>query len=277
MTKGISVRYLNKSFGRFKLQNINVEMPRGYVTAIIGNNGAGKTSLLKCITGSYVPDSGVIEFGVPKKYGRIGVVFDECPYPPTMKIEILSRTMNKIFDDWDNARFEELCRDYGIDRSSKVGALSRGMRMKLQIAVMLSHGTDYLILDEPTSGLDPEAREEFLGLLRDYVSDEERTLVISSHMTSDLEKIADQIVLMIDGKVILCQDRVSLLEEYGIVKVSNESAIDDGFIIGTSEGEFGITALIKDRKTFSESHPDLVVDDASLEDIVVYHMKGRRT
>ena len=277
MTTGISVRYLNKSFGKFKLQNINVEMPRGYVTAIIGNNGAGKTSLLKCITGSYVPDSGVVEFVVPKQYGRIGVVFDECPYPPTMKIDVLSRTMNKIFDDWDAIRFENLCKEYGIDMSSRVGTLSRGRRMSLQIAVMLSHGTDYLILDEPTSGLDPEAREEFLGLLRDYVSDEEHTVVISSHMTSDLEKIADQIVLMIDGKVVLCQDRVSLLEEYGILKVSSDCALDDGFLIGTSEGEFGKTALINDRKTFSEMHPDLAIDDASLEDIVVYYMKGRST
>ena len=90
MTKGISIRYLNKSFGGFKLQNINIEIPRGYVTAIIGNNGAGKTSLLKCITGSYIPDSGVVEYGVPKQYGRIGVVFDECPYPPTMRIDALS-------------------------------------------------------------------------------------------------------------------------------------------------------------------------------------------
>ncbi len=277
MTRGISVKFLNKSFGKFRLHNINVEIPRGYITAIIGNNGAGKTSLLKCITGSYVPDSGVIEFGVPKQYGRIGVVFDECPYPPMMKVDALSRTMNKIFDDWDAIRFENLCKKYGINMSSRVGTLSRGRRMSLQIAVMLSHVTDYLILDEPTSGLDPEAREEFLGLLRDYVSDEEHTVVISSHMTSDLEKIADEIVLMIDGKVMLCQDRVSLLEEYGILKVSCDCAIDDGFIIGTSEGEFGKTALIMNRKAFSESHPEMLIDDASLEDIVVYHMKGRRT
>ncbi len=252
MNQGISVKYLNKSFGGSGLKNVCAEMPRGYITAIIGNNGAGKTTLLKCITGSYIPDSGVVEFGIPKRYGRIGVVFDECPYPPTMRIDALSRTMNKIFDDWDSIRFGELCIDYGIDMSSRVGTLSRGMRMKLQIAVMLSHETDYLILDEPTSGLDPEAREEFLGILRDYVSDEEHTVVISSHMTSDLEKIADVIVLMIDGKVILCQDRVSLLEEYGIVKVGSGCTVDDGFIIGTSEGEFGTTALIKDRKTFSE-------------------------
>jgi ABC-2 type transport system ATP-binding protein len=277
MNKGISVRYLNKSFGRFRLQNISAEMPRGYVTAIIGNNGAGKTSLLKCITGSYVPDSGVVEFGIPKQYGRIGVVFDECPYPPTMKVDALSRTMGRIFDDWDPMRFGDLCKGYGIDMSSRVGTLSRGRRMRLQIAVMLSHGTDYLILDEPTSGLDPEAREEFLDLLRDYVSDEEHTVVISSHMTSDLEKIADTVVLMIDGKVVLCQDRVSLLEEYGIVKVGGDRPIEDGFVIGMSDGEFGTTALIKDRRTFSESHPDVVIDDASLEDIVVYHMKGRRT
>lgn len=277
MNQGISVKYLNKSFGGSGLKNVCAEMPRGYITAIIGNNGAGKTTLLKCITGSYVPDSGVVEFGIPKRYGRMGVVFDECPYPPAMRIDALSKTLSKIFDDWDVSRFDSLCAEYRIPKSSKVGALSRGARMKLQFAVMLSHATDYLILDEPTSGLDPEAREEFLGLLRDYVSDEEHTVVISSHMTSDLEKIADQIVLMIDGKVVFCKDRVSLLEEYGILKVSSDCAIDDGLIIGTSEGEFGKTALIKDRKKFSESHPDLVIDDASLEDIVVYHMKGRST
>ncbi|MBO4568537.1 MAG: ABC transporter ATP-binding protein [Candidatus Methanomethylophilaceae archaeon] len=275
MAQGISVRWLRKSFGRFKLDGVSAEMPRGYVTAVIGNNGAGKTSLLKCITGSYVPDSGVIEFGVPRRYGRMGVMFDECPYPPTMRVSALSKTMSRVFDDWDPDKFAKLCKAYGIDFSSKVGSLSRGRRMSLQAAVMLSHETDYLVLDEPTSGMDPEAREEFLEVLREYVSDDEHTVVISSHMTSDLEKIADQVVLMIDGKVVLCEDRISLMEDYGLVRAADSERIPKECMIGESEGGLGKAVMVKDRKRLSETIPDVEMYDASLEDIVVYHMRGR--
>ena len=274
MNQGISVKSLNKSFGGFGLKNICAEMPRGYITAIIGNNGAGKTTLLKCITGAYIPDSGVVEFGIQKQYGRIGVVFDECPYPPAMKVDALSKTMSKIFDDWGAVRFDSLCKGYRIPKSSKVGALSRGARMKLQFAVMLSHGTDYLILDEPTSGLDPEARDEFLDVLRQYVSDEEHTVVISSHRTSDLEKIADQIILMIDGKVIFCKDRISLIEEYGLVRNPDPGDLPEGHVVGTVKNDFGSTVLVKGRAKLSDEHLGLLIDDASLEDIVVYHMRG---
>lgn len=275
MAQGISVRWLRKSFGRFKLDGVAAEMPRGYVTAVIGSNGAGKTSLLKCITGSYVPDSGVIEFGIPRRYGRMGVMFDECPYPPTMRVSALSKTMSKVFDDWDPDEFARLCKGYGIEPSSKVGSLSRGRRMCLQAAVMFSHGTDYLVLDEPTSGMDPEAREEFLAVLRDYVSDDEHTVVISSHMTSDLEKIADQVVLMMDGRVVLCEDRISLMEDYGLVRAADSERVPEEFVIGSSEGGFGRTVLVKGRKRLSETIPDIEIGDASLEDIVVYHMRGR--
>jgi len=274
MNQGISVKYLNKSFGGPGIKNICAEMPRGYITAIIGNNGAGKTTLLKCITGSYIPDSGVVEFGIPKRYGRIGVVFDECPYPPAMRIDALSKTLSKIFDDWDASRFDSLCAEYRIPKSSKVGALSRGARMKLQFAVMLSHATDYLILDEPTSGLDPDARDGFLDVLRDYVSDEEHTVVISSHMTSDLEKIADQIILMIDGRIVFCKDRISLMEEYGLVRNADPNDLPEEHVVGIVENDFGSTALVKDRAKLSDERPDLLIDDASLEDIVIYHMRG---
>ena len=251
-------------------------MPRGYVTAVIGSNGAGKTSLLKCIAGSYVPDSGVIEFGIPRRYGRMGVMFDECPYPPTMRVSALSKTMSRVFDDWDPDGFARLCRGYGIEPSSKVGSLSRGRRMCLQAAVMLSHGTDYLVLDEPTSGMDPEAREEFLAVLRDYVSDDEHTVVISSHMTSDLEKIADQVVLMMDGRVVLCEDRVSLMEDYGLVRAADSGRVPEEFVVGASEGEYGRTVMVRDRKLLSETVPGIDIGDASLEDLVVYHMRGRK-
>jgi ABC-2 type transport system ATP-binding protein len=276
MAQGISVRWLKKSFVGFKLDGVSAEMPRGYVTAVIGNNGAGKTSLLKCITGSYVPDSGIIEFGIPRGYGRIGVMFDECPYPPTMRVSAISKTMSRVFDDWNPDKFGRLCKGYGIEPFSKVGSLSRGRRMSLQAAVMLSHDTDYLILDEPTSGMDPEAREEFLAVLRDYVSDDEHTVVMSSHMTSDLEKIADQVVLIIDGKVVLCKDRISLMEEYGLVRAADAERVPEEYVIGSSEGEFGKTVMVRGRRHLSETIPDINVDDASLEDIVIFHMRGRK-
>ena len=203
-------------------------------------------------------------------------MFDECPYPPTMRVSALSKTMSRVFDDWDSDEFARLCKGYGIEPFSKVGSLSRGRRMSLQAAVMLSHGTDYLVLDEPTSGMDPEAREKFLEVLRDYVSDDEHTVVISSHMTSDLEKIADQIILMIDGKVVLCQDRISLMEDYGLVRAADAGRIPKECIIGASDGGLGQIVMVKDRKRLSETIPDVEMYDASLEDIVVYHMRGRK-
>ena len=272
MANGISVDRLNKTFGGFHLKNVYAEMPRGFVTAVIGNNGAGKTTLLKCIAGSYVPDSGSVRFGIKRGYGRMGVMFDECPYPPATRVSALSKTMSRIFDDWDPDRFQKLCEENRIDMDSRAGTLSRGKRMMLQAAVMLSHGTDYLILDEPTSGMDPEAKERFYGMLREYVS-EDRTVVVASHMTSDLEKIADQVVLMIDGKVVICQDRASLAEEYGIVPLGNLEPPAE-FVVGAAKGEFGSIALIKGRKEFSEKFPDVEVDEASLEDLVLYHIKG---
>lgn len=276
METGISVRYLNKAFGGFRLRSVSIEAPRGYITGVIGSNGSGKTTLLKCITGAYVPDSGYVEFGVPKRYGRIGIVCDECPYPPTMRVSRLSKVMSSIFDDWDDRRFSSLCDGYGIGPDSRVGTLSRGTRMKLQVAVMLSHGTDCLILDEPASGMDPESKEGLMDILRDYVSDEEHTVVISSNSISDLERIADQVVVMIDGEAVLCKDRISLMEEYGIVRAGTDEIVPEEHVVGSERTGFGSSYLVKDRGVLVEEHPELMIDDASLEDILLYLTRGRR-
>lgn len=276
MSDSIEIRDLNKKFKDFSLKDMNVDIPKGFVTGIIGNNGAGKTTLLKCITGSYVPTSGTITFPYEMRRGNIGVIFDECPFTGDAKVSFLSKMMSNLFDDWDSERFFSLCKTFDIDRSKPISKLSRGMRMKLQVAVALSHDTDIIVMDEPTAGMDPESRMEFLDMIREYISDGERTVIISSHITSDLEKIADHLIFIYNGEIILRGDRESLSDEYGVLKTGSGNIIPKEHIIYEETGNYGTTCFVRDKKGLKEAYPELVIDDASLDDIMVYMIRGRR-
>lgn len=276
MGDSIKIKDLNKEFKSFALKDINAEIPRGYVTGIIGNNGAGKTTLLKCISGSYVPTSGTVEFPCTMMRGHIGIVFDECPYPGDMKVSYLSKAMSMIFEEWDSERYLSLCKKFDIPEKQVVMKLSRGMKMKLQAAVALSHKTDLLILDEATAGMDPESRAEFLDLIREYIADEQHTVIMSSHITSDLERIADYLIFIYNGKVILSGDRESLIDEYGIMRTGSEIIIPKEYIIFEETGSFGSTCLVSKKKELKEAYPEVTIDDASLDDIMVYLSRSYR-
>lgn len=282
MGNAVEIRSLTKRLGDFEMDGLDLEIPEGYVVGLIGENGAGKTTLIKCLTGAAIADFGDIRIlGAPLEEAdktRIGVVFDECKFMQNFDGDHLSRLMSMIFERWDDEEFRYLMSGYGIAMDKKIKDYSRGMRMKVQVAVALAHAPDLLLLDEPTAGMDPAARDEFLDSIREYMTDESHTTVISSHITSDLEKVADYIVFLHGGRIVLNGPKDDILESYGIAKGS-EAAIaklDREDVVSVRRDDYSVSALVRDRDGVREAFPELVVDPASLDDILVMTVRGVR-
>lgn len=274
----VEIRDLVKTLGAYRLE-ANLDIPKGYVVGLIGENGAGKTTLIKCMTGVNHIDSGVVrllgkavEDRVP---GDVGIVFDDCHFHTGMDGRQLNHLMSQLFTRWDERRFTDLMTSFSIPMDKKVKEYSRGMRMKVQVAVALSHEPKLLILDEATAGMDPAARDEFLELIGRFIADEDRSVIISSHITSDLERIADYIVFIHEGRIIMNAPKDDILENYGIAKGSEErvKAIGDDIVAFRRE-KFSCQALVADRHGVAEAFPELVVDPATLDDIMVMIIRG---
>lgn len=271
MDDAISVEHLRKSFGDFSLEDVSLSVPRGYVTGLIGENGAGKTALIKCMTGSVIPDSGDVSLNdVP------GVVFDGGHFPEDLTVGQLGRILAGTFGSWDQTCYERMVSDAGVGMGKRLKSLSRGMGMKVQVAAAMSRNPDILILDEPTAGMDPAARDEFLDSIRGYIQDEDRTVLISSHITSDLEKVADRIAFMHRGRIVLSEDKDELLERFGVLRcgASDWERVDRSAVVKLRRGDMGVVALVDDKAGMREAYPELVVDDASLDDIMVLTIRG---
>lgn len=279
MTDSIVIDRISKSFGDFSLKDISMELPRGCIVGIIGNNGAGKTTLMKCITGAVIPDSGNIRFPGHREQGDIGIVFDECHLPSELDCEDLSKVFSGLAPRWDADGFSATLRRFGIPADRKIKEMSRGMRMKAQTAVALSQSPEFLILDEPTAGLDPAARDEFLDDIMGFIQDEGHTVLISSHITGDLERIADYIAFIHEGELIMFDEKDSVLERYGVLKSGNRTDLETigrDCIVSIRTSEFGCSALVDNKAGLREAYPEAVVDDASLDDIFVYMVRGER-
>ena len=280
MDNAVEIRGLCKSFGSFGLKDIDLDIPRGYVIGLIGENGAGKTTLIKCITGANLVDSGTVSlFGSQDRKGsegRVGVVFDECHFFQQMNGTQIGRLMSSLFPNWDDARYRSLMSSFGIPLDKRIKDYSRGMRMRIQVAVALSHNPDLIIMDEATAGMDPAARDEFLDLVMGYMQDEGHTAIMSSHITSDLEKIADYIVFIHQGRIVMNGPKDEILDSYGIVRGSESAVLAIGRenIVSLKRDEFSTSALVTDRKGIAEAYPELVVDPASLDDIMVMVIRG---
>ena len=280
MDNAVEIRGLCKSFGSFGIRDLDLDIPRGYVVGLIGENGAGKTTLIKCITGANIPDSGEVRlFGSQERdgsEGRLGVVFDECHFFQQMNGEQIGKLMSSLFANWDDARYRTLMNDFGIPLDKRIKDYSRGMRMRIQVAVALSHSPDLVIMDEATAGMDPAARDEFLDLVMEYMQDEGHTVLMSSHITSDLERIADYIVFIHQGRIVMNGPKDEILESYGIVKGSESAVLAVGRenIVSVKRDQFSTSALVRDRRGVAEAYPELVVDPASLDDIMVMVIRG---
>ena len=274
----INLQGVSKHFKSFHLGRLSLTLPEGSVMGLIGENGSGKTTLLKLILNSLHKDEGSIEvFGKSqdkdfyKLKEDIGVVMESASFSPFLNAVEVEKVMSGIFRNWDSEEYYSYLKKFNIPEKTKFKELSKGSKMKLYIAVALSHKAKLLILDEPTSGLDPVAREEFLDIIWDFTRDEHHSVLISSHIVSDLEKVCDYITFLHQGKVVLSYEKDELLESFGILKCTEENfrEIDKDIVIGSRRSPYGVEALIDKRKA-----PDLETNPASLEEIFVYMVKG---
>lgn len=278
----LSVQELVKKYPAFTLGPVSFSLEEGYILGFIGRNGAGKTTTLKSMIGFVHPDAGSVsicgmDFRAQEDACKraIGVVFGEFPYYLNKKLSAITAVTRAFYDKWDEERYRVLVRDFALDESKRINQLSAGMRVKYSLALALSHNARLLLLDEPTSGLDPVSRDELMQIFRDIVSDGEHSILFSTHILSDLDRCADQIVYIRDGKILENCDIESLRDKYSLVsgtKAQLESAKDALF--GCQENAFGFIGLMKSQDR--ESYPDLTFVRPTVEDIMVYREKEER-
>ena len=281
----IELKNVVKDYGDFKLDHISFAVPEGSVCGFIGQNGAGKTTTINLILDIINRDEGEISlFGKPvdqdHAYVRedVGVVFDEMGFHEFMTAKDINIMMKNIYKNWDEKVFFEYLRKFSLPSKKKCGAFSRGMRMKLQIAAAMSHKAKLLIMDEPTSGLDPIVRNEMIGIFRDFVVEEDHTILLSSHITGDLEKIADEVVFIDGGKIVLSGNKDEILEKHGILKCKKEEAskVSEALIVGVEEEAYSTSILVNDRHAAAKLYPDMVIEEAALEDIMIYYVNAEK-
>lgn len=226
--KLLEVTDLAKRYEGFTLEGVNLSLEPGCVIGLVGSNGAGKTTVLKSILGLVIPDGGSIRLlgeevfpgggASDRVKQRAGVVFDTCAFPADCRVADVAAMGRALFDNWDGVRWDEFARRFALPRKKKASELSRGMGMKLSLAFALAHDPDLLILDEATAGIDPLARDEVLDILREFMADGRRGIVMSSHITTDLEKLADEIVCLDTGKVVFSEPKEAITDEAGIAR-----------------------------------------------------------
>ena len=285
MKNAIEVKGLTKKYQLFKLDDVSFTVPGGTIVGLIGENGAGKSTTLKCILNLIRRDGGEITL-LEKDNVKderlvkedIGVVLDETGFHDTLTADMVGNVLSRIYQKWDKNLYQELLKRYDLPRNLFLKEFSKGMRMKLAIAAALAHHPRLLILDEPTSGLDPVVRDEILDEFFAFIQDEDHAILMSSHITTDLEKVADSIVYLHKGKVLLQGEKDELLERYGKLLCSKEqlAQVDKTLLGGVRENQFGCEALVKDRSELKRRYPGLTVDPVSLDDIMVLTVKGEQ-
>ena len=281
----LEIKNLSKKYKGFELKNVNIKLPKGMIMGFIGENGAGKTTTIKSILNIINRDSGEIKiFGLDNKENErkikedIGVVLDDSFLSEYLNPSDINKIMKNIYKNWDEKLYFKYIEDFKLPKEKMSKEYSSGMKMKLKIAVALAHHPRLLILDEPTSGLDPVARNEILDIFQEFIQDEEHGIFVSSHITSDLEHIADYITFINNGEIIFTKTRDDLLENYGIVKCSEEQfkKIDKKDYIKYKKNRYEYDVLIEDKYEFKKKYDISVIDKPSLEDIMLIYIKGEK-
>lgn len=280
----LELKKVTKDYGDFKLDEVSFAVPRGCICGFIGQNGAGKTTTIKLILDIIKMSAGEIKVlsGDMQKDGkdlkeRIGVVFDEMGFHEFLTAKEINTMMKHIYQNWEEETFFNYLKRFSLPRKKRCGSFSRGMRMKLQIAVALSHGAELLVLDEPTSGLDPIVRNEILQIFQEFVMEENHTILLSSHITGDLERIADMVVFIDHGKIILAGDKNELLESHGMLKCKKEDLvrIDKEDIVSVRTGDFSTEVLVKDKELCRQKYADMVMEQTTLEEIMIFYVNRK--
>ncbi|WP_028043261.1 ABC transporter ATP-binding protein [Candidatus Stoquefichus massiliensis] len=279
----LEIKNLTKEFDNFKLDNVSFHLPTGYIMGLVGKNGAGKTTTIKLILELLEKDQGVIQvFGqnIIQHYDLkqdIAVVFDEVFFVEDWKISDVEAAISPFYINWDTHIFQNYLKQFHLPTQQKIKALSRGMKMKLMLAVALSHKARLLILDEPTSGLDPVARDELLDILLHYIEDEQNSVLFSTHITSDLDKIADFLTILDNGNIFFTGYKDELFEKYCIVKggIDNLNQDIEKYLMGIQKNSTGFSALL-DVKNMKYMNGHMVIEEATIDDILIHinHMEG---
>ena len=283
----LELQKLCKSFPKsnFILDKLSFSLPYGAILGFVGENGAGKTTTIGCILNTVRKDSGMVKlFGKEMRdidtdiREKIGVVYDGDNFPGFWTAKQLSQVMEGIYTQWDNALFQKYLDDFHLPVKQKIKNYSRGMTMKLAIAVALSHHPQLLILDEATSGLDPIMRDEMLDVFLEFVQEESHSILLSSHITSDLEKVADYITFIHNGKLIMTASKNDLVYNYAVMrcKESQFLALDPGDIIAYRKRDFQIDVLVNNGKEAQRKYKGSVVDHVSVDEIMLLLVKGER-
>jgi ABC-2 type transport system ATP-binding protein len=282
MSNALEVQNLCKSYTDFKLDSVSFTLPAGYIMGFVGQNGAGKTTTIRCILNMAKRESGEIKiFGLDNIRDELAVkqelaaVFDEIFFVDTWRIREVEKAIRGFYSQWDSKQYSEYLKKFELPPDKQVNELSRGMKMKLMLAVAMSHGAKLLILDEPTSGLDPVARDELLDILRGYIADGEKSVFFSTHITSDLERIADFITLIDHGKIFYTGTKDSLLEHFCIIKGSKTDLTDElkKKIIGLSITSAGFNGML--RSADAKGLPSgIVTEQPAIDEILVHISKG---
>ena len=277
----LEIKNLTKSFSGFTLDNLNLTLPSGCIMGLIGENGAGKSTTIKLILDMIHKDSGTVTIlgkdngdSIELTKEDIGVVMDEVGIPECLTVKQVGNVMRHTFRNWDDAEYARLVQKLSLPNKKQFKEFSRGMKMKLGIAIALSHNAKLLILDEATSGLDPVVRDEVVEMLSDFTRDEKHSILISSHIVSDLEKLCDYIAFLHKGKLLLCEEKDQLLAEYGLIHCTTEELqrLPSEAIKYKKENPYGVEVMVLRNATPT----DIAVRPISIEELFVFMVKEAR-
>jgi len=278
MKKAFEIVNLNKSFKDFAVKDVNLSLPKGYIMGFVGANGAGKSTTISCLLGMIKADSGSIKIFdkdikalTAEDKEKIGVVMEGVPFAPVFCLKDIDKVLKNVYSSWDSQKFLSLCSRFNLPPKKQIKDYSTGMRAKLNISMAISHNPQLLVLDEATSGLDPVVRDEILDILQDFVCDENHSILMSSHITSDLEKICDYIAFIRDGRIIFVENKDVLKEKYAVIHLAKDQYenLDKSAVVGIKVTDYNISALVLRDKISG----DYITEKPSIEDIMLYCAK----
>ena len=278
----VQLDHVIKKYGSFTLE-LNMQIPENRIIGLIGANGAGKSTTFKLMLGLIRPDQGSVEiFGrnaaelSTEEKQEIGAVFADSGFSEYLKVQQLIPVMKRFYPDFQEEEFRERCERFRIPLNKQIKDFSTGMKAKLNVLLALSHGSRLLLLDEPTAGLDVVAREELLDLLREYMEIPDRSIVISSHISGDLEHFCDNLYMIHEGKIVLHEETDHILEDYGFLKISEQEYenLDKEYLLRVRKEHFGYSCLTDQKNYYLENYPGIVVEKGSVDEVISMLVKG---
>ena len=281
----LEIKNLSKKYKEFELKDVSFNLQKGVIMGFVGENGAGKTTTIKAILNLIKKDSGEIKiFGSKLEDNEkeikenIGVLLDDSFLSEYLSPVDLNKIMKNIYKNWDEKLYFKYLKEFKLPENSRIKDFSSGMKTKVKIIVALSHHPKLLILDEPTSGLDPVARNEVLDIFQEFMEDEENSILVSSHITSDLERVADYITFINEGKIVFVKDKNELLNSFGIAKCTEKEfeTIDKNDFVKFKKNKYEYDILVENKNDFEKKYNIEVIDKANIEDIMYIYIKGEK-